>query len=84
MLLDGVSFTTWRVTSDTVPGSVPAFTAAYLSISEGSHVVTHTDSSVTFGVYVNGRSAGTQVCGYSYPAGLCLKNETQVNLLSYV
>ena len=84
MFLDGISFTTWGVTSDTVPGSVPAFRVAYLSISEGSHVVTHTDSGVTFGVYVNGRSAGTQVCGYSYPAGLCLKNETQVNLLSYV
>ena len=78
MLLDGIPFTTWGVTSDTVPGSIPAFRVAYLRISEGSHVVTHTDSGVTFGVYVNGRSAGTQVCGYSYPAGVCLKNQMQV------
>ena len=73
IIMDGDYLSGQRLT---IEGSTPSLVGITATVSSGRHRIYHQNSKVKFGLYLHGTARGT--CAFSFVAGMCLKDLTQV------
>ena len=80
LLLDGSPFVGLFPQWNRLPGT--NYVGTVLSISPGSHILQHADSTVRFGAYLIGLQA-QNMCGFSYVAGTCVDDLSVVCIVLF-